>query len=64
VPDTVVAKLHCLEEKDRVFIRACHQARPLDLERLRRLMASCCRDERLLARASAFLDDLAASLSS
>jgi hypothetical protein len=64
IPDTVVAKLHRLEEKDRIFIKACHRARPLDLEQLRRLMASCCRDERLLERAFAFLDELGEPASS
>jgi len=56
--DLLVAKLHRLREKDRAFIAACHEARPLDIDRLKELMGQCASSPEIKASALAFLDRL------
>ncbi|EWY37728.1 hypothetical protein N825_09105 [Skermanella stibiiresistens SB22] len=56
--DLIVSKLHPLREKDRSFILACHQARPLDIDLIRRLFVETAPNDQAQAAATAFLDTL------
>jgi hypothetical protein len=56
--DLAVSKLHRLSEKDRDYIRACHGAGQLDLQAVRRLMATTEPDEQTRTAAFSFLDTL------
>lgn len=56
--DLVVSKLHPLREKDKSFILACHQAKPLDIDMVRQLLADTVPSHQVHAAAMAFLETL------
>lgn len=56
--DLIVSKLHPLREKDKDFIRACHQAKPLDIAVVKQLLADTLPSPHVHNAAMAFLDTL------
>jgi hypothetical protein len=56
--DLIVSKLHPLREKDKSFILACHQAKPLDIDVIRQLLADTLPSDQVHGAATAFLDTL------
>jgi hypothetical protein len=60
VEDLIVSKLARLEEKDRRFIAACHQAKPLDFDRIRSLLEKTDIDPQRKRDAGGFLESLIA----
>ena len=60
INDLVVSKLHRLIDKDRDYIRACHQRRPLDIEAIKALMTLMKPNTETKDAAFTFLDQLSA----
>lgn len=56
--DMVVAKLHRLVEKDVCYIKACDQARALDLKIVRERLLSCNPPPEIVSRAAALFKEL------
>jgi hypothetical protein len=56
--DLIVSKLHPLRDKDKSFILACHQAKPLNIEVIKQLLADTLPNDQVRGAATAFLDTL------
>lgn len=56
--DLIVSKLHRLDPKDKDFIRACRGLQPLDVARIRHLLAETEPDPSILTNAHWFLEAL------
>ncbi len=62
IPDLIVSKLARLEDKDRTWIAAVHQAQPLDLDLIGQLVERTAMAEEQRQRCRWFLDELGRGL--